>query len=129
MLIRTGESLDDLAQGREHAGPAAALLLGEDLVTLGDQHLNAARTEVDWLISEPGSSPQGRSDRRKQHHAALVEGGHADQPTARNDLDRGVDISHVPPAVAARILHAGAENSAQPAWSIRAATAGGTWLM
>ena len=41
--VRPGEGGDDLAQRGEHGWPAAALLLGEDLIGVGDQHLDVAR--------------------------------------------------------------------------------------
>ena len=57
---------------------------------------------------------QGRGDRRQQDLAALVQRGRADRPAAGDDLDRRVDVGQVPPAVAAGVLHAGAEHAAGP---------------
>src|SRR5215469_18887417 len=41
--IRAGEGGDDLAQGREHRGPPAPLLLGEHAVGLRNDDVDAAR--------------------------------------------------------------------------------------
>ena len=105
--VVAAERRDDLPQRGEHGRPAAALLLGELPVVLGDD---------DAVLAgglDRGSGPaQGGADHRQQHAAAVVQRPDRHPPAGGDDLQARVGVRHVPPAVPSRVLHAGAHHAA-----------------
>ena len=102
--VLAAERRGDLPQRGEHGRPAAALLLGELPVVLGDDDGVLA-------VGLPGS-PQGGADHRQQHAAAVVQRPRGHPPAGGDDLGARVGVRHVPAAVPPRVLHAGAHHAA-----------------
>ncbi len=139
MLIGAGEGGNDLPNRGEDRGLAAAFLLGEGAGRSGDDHLGggqgqrgrrsvaggpaagrrAARAAQRRGARSCGAAGRGvaraaqrRADHREQDAAAFVQRPCRDPPAAGDDLDARVHVRHVPAAVAARVLHSGAEHAA-----------------
>ena len=102
--VVAAERRDDLPQRGEHGRPAAALLLGELPVVLGDDHAVLA-------VGLSGSA-QGSVEHREQHAAPLVQRPDCHPPAGGDDLRARVGVRHVPAAVPSRVLHAGAHHAA-----------------
>src|SRR5262249_54504647 len=66
-----------------------------------------------------GAGQRG-AEHGQQHLAAGVERAGRDHAPARDELRAGVHVGQVPAAVAARVLHAGAEHAAAPLVRLRA---------
>ena len=103
----------DLPQRGEHRGPAAALLLGELPVVLGDHdgvlvHGFAALRQCIFCACPA----QGRAEHRQEHAPAVIQRPRGDLPAGGDDLRARVGVGHVPAAVPPRVLHARAHHAA-----------------
>ena len=125
--VRAAERGGDLPQHAEHGGPPRPLLLGERLLALGHEDGDRARrllraVPVAVAGGWPGRAGLGHAgaqhrvaDDRHQHPAAVVECPRGHLPAPAGDLNRRVDVGHVPAGVPAGVLHARAEHAAAAA--------------
>ena len=107
--VRPGERGDDLAQRREHRGPPAPLLLGERANGLRYDHLDLRGRARPDLIT---GTAHRVTDYGQQDLTTFVQRRRGDLASPGDQLDARVHVRHVPPAVSARVFHAGAEHPA-----------------
>jgi hypothetical protein len=114
--VRAREGRDDLAQSGEHGGAAAAFLLGEGARCFRYDYRDAGQPGARLLDLGlvPRAAAQGGAEHRQQHRAALVQRGGRYPPAMAGDLDARVDVTELPAAVPARVLHPRAEHPAAP---------------
>ena len=107
MFVVAVQRLQHGTQSGENGGAPTALLLGEHRLSVGDVNTDVVGT----LVHDLTDSRHGRCEHRKNHAPTSVQRGDRDRAIARSQLQAGIDISHMPPGIPARILHSGTENA------------------
>ncbi len=105
------EGGDDLADGGEDGGPAAAHLLRQQVLGLGHVDLDAVGRGLGDRLAR---GQQAGGDGGQHDPAALVERGGRDRPALGHQLQARVDVAEGPSAVAARVVHARGEGTPAP---------------
>ena len=113
MRVLAPQRRRDLPQRGEHGRPAAAFLLGELPVALGDEDSVLIHR---FAAAERGNCracpAQRRAQYRQEHAPAVVQRPRGDPPAGGDDLRTRVGVGHVPAAVSPGILHARTHHAA-----------------